>query len=139
MPCLPHKPVSLGLSACVGVQMTSRIEEVRIESCAPISQTSDTRGKLVTRCLNQLRPHASYVRHGLSVSAAKLSALIAIGEVTFREPIHYHPGPEQLLTDMPGWNLLDCKAFKRSHVWNTSWPKWRLSAGCSGDTGDQQV
>jgi len=43
--------------------------------------------KLVNRYLGELRPHPSYVRHGLSPSAAQLSALAAVGEIAFREPI----------------------------------------------------
>src|ERR1022692_1184562 len=43
--------------------------------------------KLVSRCLDELRPHPSYVRHGLSSSPKQLSALVAIGELAFREPI----------------------------------------------------
>ena len=43
--------------------------------------------KLVNRCLDELRPHPSYVRHGLSSSPKQLSALVAIGELAFREPI----------------------------------------------------
>jgi hypothetical protein len=37
--------------------------------------------------LDGLRPHPSYVRHGLSPSVAQLSALSALGENAFREPI----------------------------------------------------
>jgi hypothetical protein len=43
--------------------------------------------KLVNRYLGELRQHPSYVQHGLSPSAAQLSALSAIGELAFREPI----------------------------------------------------
>jgi hypothetical protein len=35
----------------------------------------------------ELRPHPSYVRHQLSVSASQLSALAALGSLAFREPI----------------------------------------------------
>jgi hypothetical protein len=37
--------------------------------------------------LDELRPHPSYVRHQLSVSASQLSALAALGSLAFREPI----------------------------------------------------
>jgi len=47
--------------------------------------------KLVNRYLGELRQHPSYVRHGLSPSAAQLSALAAIGELAFREPIVITP------------------------------------------------
>src|SRR5271167_2381241 len=43
--------------------------------------------QLVTRRLDELRLHPSYVRHGLSPSAAQLSELAAIGELAFCEPI----------------------------------------------------
>jgi hypothetical protein len=39
------------------------------------------------RGLNELRPHPSYARHGLSVSASQLSALAGRGEFAFRQPI----------------------------------------------------
>jgi hypothetical protein len=35
----------------------------------------------------ELRPHPSYIRHQLSVSASRLSALAALGGPAFREPI----------------------------------------------------
>lgn len=35
----------------------------------------------------EFRPHPSYVRHQLSVSASQLSALAALGSLAFREPI----------------------------------------------------
>jgi hypothetical protein len=47
--------------------------------------------KLVNRHLGELRQHPSYVRHGLSPSAAQLFALDAIGELAFREPIVITP------------------------------------------------
>ena len=37
--------------------------------------------------MDELRPHPSYVRHQLSVSAPRLSALAALGGLAFREPI----------------------------------------------------
>jgi len=45
------------------------------------------RCRLVTCTLDELRPHPSYLRHGLSVNAAQLSALASCGELAFREPI----------------------------------------------------
>jgi hypothetical protein len=44
-------------------------------------------GKIVTCDPQELRPHPSYARHGLAVSADKLSALRARGEVAFLEHI----------------------------------------------------
>jgi len=43
--------------------------------------------QIVTRPLDELRPHPSYVTHGLSVSASQLSTLAALGRLAFREPI----------------------------------------------------
>lgn len=43
--------------------------------------------RLVNRSLDQVRPHESYVKHRLAVSAAQLSALIAVGENALRQPI----------------------------------------------------
>lgn len=37
--------------------------------------------------MDELRPHPSYVRHQLSVSASQLSALIELGGIAFHQPI----------------------------------------------------
>lgn len=47
---------------------------------------SDAHCSLVVCRLDELQPHASYVRHRLSVSALQLSNLIAISDLAFREP-----------------------------------------------------
>lgn len=44
-------------------------------------------GQLVTRRVDELRAHPSYLRHGLSVTATQLSALSVKGELAFRDPI----------------------------------------------------
>ena len=44
-------------------------------------------GQLVTCRLDELRPHPSYVRHHLTVSAAQLSALAERGDRAFQEPL----------------------------------------------------
>lgn len=44
-------------------------------------------GRLATRPLDQLRPHPSYARHCLTVSADRLSALASLGENAFRDPL----------------------------------------------------
>jgi hypothetical protein len=41
----------------------------------------------VAHRVDELRPHPSYVRHQLSVSASQFSALAALGSLAFREPI----------------------------------------------------
>ena len=43
--------------------------------------------KLVRRCLDELRPHPSYLRHGISPSPKQLFALASIGQLAFSEPI----------------------------------------------------
>jgi hypothetical protein len=43
--------------------------------------------QVVTCRVDELRPHPSYVRHQLTVPAAKLSALVEQGEEAFREPL----------------------------------------------------
>jgi hypothetical protein len=43
--------------------------------------------EFVTCAVSELRPHPSYIRHRLTVSVAKLSALAEQGEEAFREPL----------------------------------------------------
>jgi hypothetical protein len=43
--------------------------------------------QLISRRLTELRTHPSYARHGLSVSVSQLSALAALGEFAFRQPV----------------------------------------------------
>jgi hypothetical protein len=43
--------------------------------------------RLVTRRVDELRPHPSYSRHGLTVSACQLSALMALDDQVLEEPI----------------------------------------------------
>lgn len=49
--------------------------------------TSNSRCRLITRCVDQLRPHPSYVKHQLSVSIAQLTALSTLGDMAFEQPI----------------------------------------------------
>lgn len=44
-------------------------------------------GRLATCRLDELRPHPSYSRHGLTVSASQLSALAALNDQALEEPI----------------------------------------------------
>ena len=48
---------------------------------------SDTHGKFVTRSLDELNPHPSYVRHHVTVSASQLTMLIEFGDHAFRDPL----------------------------------------------------
>jgi hypothetical protein len=50
-------------------------------------EPEDIHGWLVTRRVDELRPHPSYSRHGLAVSASQLSALTALDDQTSEEPI----------------------------------------------------
>jgi hypothetical protein len=50
------------------------------------SQATDNHCQLVHCRVDELRPHPSYVRHHLSVSASQLSALAAHGSFTLQEP-----------------------------------------------------
>jgi hypothetical protein len=43
--------------------------------------------QLATCRLDELCPHPSYIRHGLSVSSSQLSAIIALGDLAFLDPI----------------------------------------------------
>jgi len=43
--------------------------------------------QLVTRRVDELRRNSSYVRHQLTVSASQLSALAALGDLAFLEPL----------------------------------------------------
>jgi hypothetical protein len=44
-------------------------------------------GELVTRRVDELRAHPSYVRHRIAIDVSKLSALAQLGESAFQEPI----------------------------------------------------
>jgi hypothetical protein len=50
-------------------------------------EQADLQCQLAVRSLDELRPHPSYARHQLSVSASHLSSLAALGRLAFREPI----------------------------------------------------
>jgi len=43
--------------------------------------------RLIFLPLNELRPHPSFDHHGISVSVSRLSALAALGEFAFRQPV----------------------------------------------------
>lgn len=60
---------------------------VLLGPAAPEWQRVDNPGQLVICGLGELRPHPSYVRLSITVSAAKLSALAEQGDLAFREPL----------------------------------------------------
>ncbi|HKV77580.1 MAG TPA: hypothetical protein VJP02_05550 [Candidatus Sulfotelmatobacter sp.] len=53
----------------------------------PEGSTAGQRTSVVRLGVNELRPHPSYIRHNLSVSAVELAALEDQGELAFRYPI----------------------------------------------------
>jgi hypothetical protein len=61
------------------------------QACEPngaeAAGATDTQVRLAIRKTNELCPHPSYIRHQLSVSASRLSALAAVCNLAFREPI----------------------------------------------------
>ena len=48
---------------------------------------ADLQCQLAVRSLDELRPHPSYVKHGLSVPAFKIAALDRLGNLAFQDPI----------------------------------------------------
>ena len=50
-------------------------------------QAEHRKSRLVSCPVADLRPHPSYVRHGLSVDASRLSALAEHGDLAFCDPI----------------------------------------------------
>src|SRR5690349_5965725 len=48
---------------------------------------STSQCRLVTLSIDQLSPHPGYVKHQLSVSLAQLTALSALGDLAFEQPI----------------------------------------------------
>jgi hypothetical protein len=54
-------------------------------------------GQLVTCDPQVLRPHPSYARHGLAVSADELSAVRATGNIAFLEPRVFSLNTRQLV------------------------------------------
>ncbi len=57
------------------------------ENEPPTRAKPDIACRLNTYRVDELHPHPSYVRHQCSISSAQLSALAALGDLAFREPI----------------------------------------------------
>jgi hypothetical protein len=57
-----------------------------VEGVADVRPAQD-QGRLVTRRVDELRMHPTLVRHHLTVSISKLSAIAARGAIAFREPL----------------------------------------------------
>jgi len=58
-----------------------------VPDCCIPRQTQGYEGRLVTRHPDELHPHPAYIRHQLTVSASKLSALLAQDGIAFQEPL----------------------------------------------------
>jgi hypothetical protein len=62
-----------------------------VENCAAKEQQTEPRlgfgGCLVVRRVEELRPHPSYIRHRLAVSASQISTLAIRGDQAFCEPL----------------------------------------------------
>jgi hypothetical protein len=63
------------------------LEESRNSETENEESRDGLQARLVTRCIAELRLHPTYVKHEICVSAGQLSALAALGELAFREPI----------------------------------------------------
>ena len=72
-----------GLSLALRERLQSN-DNLRTETGRP---QDDIHGRLVTRSVDEIRPHPSYLRHHLAVSASQLSALEERGDLAFKEPI----------------------------------------------------
>jgi hypothetical protein len=57
------------------------------ENFVAIAGLEEILSQLVTRRLDELRPHPSYIRHHIAVPAAQFSALVELGDLALREPI----------------------------------------------------
>ncbi len=66
-------------------------------------------GVVVARHVYELHPHPSYARHGLGVSADKLSALAELGDLAFREPLVI-TGDGTIVDGYARWELARLKA-----------------------------
>jgi hypothetical protein len=53
--------------------------------------SDDFHDRIVVCHVDELRPHPSYVRHHLTVSASQFSTLVELGDLAFREPITITP------------------------------------------------
>lgn len=93
----------------------SSSQQPQQENDAPTCAKAGTACRLVTCRVDELHPHPSYVRHQCSVSAAQLSALAALGDLAFREPIVITRGRAIIdgyaryqLAQRQGFTTIDC-------------------------------
>ena len=80
-------PVGTLYSGQVPPRRSHTLEEPRNSETENKESRHGLQARLVTRGIAELRLHPSYVQHEICVSAAQLSALAALGELAFREPI----------------------------------------------------
>ena len=59
----------------------------REEQNEPERQSHDVQRRLVNRPIDELHPHPSYARNGLTVPSWKLDALAKLGDLAFRDPL----------------------------------------------------
>lgn len=71
----------------VAPQRSHTLEEPRNSETENEESRDGLQARLVTRGIAELRLHPSYVQHEICVSAAQLSALSALGELAFRDPM----------------------------------------------------
>jgi len=64
-----------------------RLQSEEQQRSQPERELDDIPCQLVTRHLDELRPHPSYVKHKLSVPACKIDALDRLGNLAFQDPI----------------------------------------------------
>jgi hypothetical protein len=88
----------------------SSSQQPQEENGTPTRAKPDTACRLVTYRLDELHPHPNYVRHRCSVSAAQLSALAALGDLAFREPIVITRG-RTIIDGYARWQLARRQAF----------------------------
>jgi hypothetical protein len=93
--------MSVQKGPCAGIERNVGVERITGETSRCLRPTVESdeqlrsetggldgvQGQLVTCGLDKLRPHPSYVRHHLAVSASQLSALAELGDLGFREPL----------------------------------------------------
>jgi hypothetical protein len=65
-----------------GKESTAPLHSVEEAAPAPSVQS-----RMTERRVDDLQPHPAYVRHHIGVSASKLSALLEVGDLAFREPL----------------------------------------------------
>ena len=84
--------MSGGSSLCVASPSSYPVGEPWREAQAAVHSVGAApalhfRPRMTERRVGDLHPHPAYIRHHLGVSASKLSALVGLGDLAFREPL----------------------------------------------------